>query len=111
MVISTIRMAIPVAKHNDALSILRPMAMQSRDDKGCLGYSVYRDIEDDNVLMIQGRWKSEENMGQHIRSEEYRNLLLVLEMSLKKPEIRFDTVSSSTGIETIEEIRNAVHMG
>ena len=110
MVISTIRMAIPAAKHNDALKILRSIAGQSRDDQGCISYSVYRDIEDDNVLMIQGNWKSEENMDQHVRSDEYRNLLLVLEMSLKQPEIRFDTISSSAGIETIEEIRSTIHM-
>jgi hypothetical protein len=46
-------------------------------------------------------------MDLHIRSDEYRNLLLVLEMALKQPEIRFDTISSSTGIETIEKIRKA----
>jgi len=111
MVISTIRMTIPVAKHNDALRILRSIAVQSRDEQGGLVYSVYKDIEDDKVLMIQGNWKSEENMGQHIRSDEYRNLLLVLEMSLKQPEIRFDTISNSTGIETIEEIRSASDIG
>jgi len=46
-------------------------------------------------------------MDLHIRSDEYRNLLLVLEMALKQPEIGFDTISSSTGIETIEKIRKA----
>jgi len=32
---------------------------------------------------------------------------MVLEMALEQPEIRFDTISSSTGIETIEKIRKA----
>jgi len=52
-------------------------------------------------------WRAEEDMDLHIRSDEYRNLLLVLEMALKQPEIGFDTISSSTGIETIEKIRKA----
>jgi hypothetical protein len=29
-----------------------------------------------------------------------------LEMGVKQPEIRFDTISSSTGIETIEKARS-----
>jgi hypothetical protein len=33
-------------------------------------------------------------------------VLLVLEMALKPPEIRFDTVSSSSGIEIIEKARS-----
>ena len=58
--------------------------------------------------MFQGAWKSEENMKSHIRSSEYLNLLLVLEMSLEKPEVRFDTISNSAGIETIEQIRTII---
>ena len=51
-------------------------------------------------------WRAEEDLDLHISSDEYRNLLLVLEMAPKKPEIRFDTLSSSTGIETIEKARS-----
>lgn len=111
MIRSTIRMAIPAAKHTDALRILKSIAVQSRDDPGCLSFCVYRDVDDDNVLMLQGMWKSEENLGRHIRSEGYRNLLLVMEMSLNQPEIRFDTISNSTGIETIVKMRSTVHSG
>jgi hypothetical protein len=44
----------------------------------------------------------------HLRSDEYRNLLLILEMALEQPEIRFDTISGSTGIETIEKARDFI---
>ena len=108
MVLSTIRMTIPVEKQNDALRIIRSIAVQSRDDRGCISCCVYRDIEDSNVLMLQGNWKDKDNLGLHIRSDEYLNLLLVLEMSLKQPEVIFDTISSSTGIETIEKIRSTI---
>ena len=55
--------------------------------------------------MLEEVWRTGEGLDLHLRSEEYRNLLLVLEMALKQPEIRFDTISSSTGIETIEKAR------
>lgn len=108
MIISTIRMAIPAEKQNDALRIIRSIAMHSRDSSGCLGYHFYKDIEDSDVLMLQGNWKSEENLNHHLRSDEYRNLLLVLEMSLKQPEVSFDIISSSMGIENIERIRGVI---
>ena len=108
MVLSTIRMTIPAEKQNDALRIIRSIVMHSRDDPGCLGYYLYKDIEDSNVLMLQGKWISEENLNLHVRTDDYRNLLLVLELSLKQPEVIFDTISSSTGIETIEKIRSTI---
>ena len=84
MVLSTIRMAIPAKKHNDALKILRSIAAQSRDDPGCLSCHIYRDMEDNNVLVLQESWEAEENLAFHVRSGEYRNLLLVMEMSIKR---------------------------
>ena len=46
-------------------------------------------------------------MERHLQSADYRQLLLVLEMATKQPEIRFDTILSSMGIETIEKARSS----
>ena len=67
---------------------------------------MYEDLDEKNVIMIEEMWQDEEALQRHLRSEEYLNLLLVLEMALRQPEIRFDTISSSTGIETIEKARS-----
>jgi quinol monooxygenase YgiN len=106
MVHSTIRMIIPAKKRDDALKILRSMAEQCRDDPGCLSCHIYEDLQEKNVLMIEEIWRAGEDLDLHIRSEEYRNLLLVMEVAPKQPEIRFDIISSSTGIETIEKARS-----
>ena len=42
----------------------------------------------------------------YLRSDQYHKVLLVLEMALKQPEVRFDIISRSTGIETIEKARS-----
>ena len=75
-------------------------------ETGCLGCHIYGDLQEENVLILEEIWRAEEDLELHLRSDEYRNLLLVMEMALKQPEIRFDTISSSTGIETIEKARN-----
>ncbi len=107
MILSTVRMTIPPQKRGEALKILRSMADQCRDDLGCLSCNIYEDLQEKNVLKIEGVWRNDEDLDLHIRSDEYRNLLLVLEMALKQPEIRFDTISHSTGIETIEKTRSS----
>ena len=106
MIIATIRMEIPPQKRGEALKILRSVADQCRYDDGCLSCHIYGDLLEKNVLMFEEVWRAEEDLEAHIRSEEYLNLLLVMEMALKQPEIRFDTISSSTGIETIEKARS-----
>ena len=75
-------------------------------EPGCLGCHIYGDLQEENVLILEEIWRAEEDLELQLRSDEYRNLLLVMEMALEQPEIRFDTISSSTGIETIEKARN-----
>ena len=105
MILSTLRMTILSKKRGEALRILRSVAEQCRVHSGCLGCHIYEDVQEDNVLMFEEMWRSEEDLNHHLRSEEYRKVLLVMEMAFKQPEIRFNTISSSTGIETIERAR------
>ena len=105
MIQATIRMTIPPQKSDAVLGILRSVLEQCRDNPRCLSCHLYGDLQEKNVLMLEEVWSSEEDLDQHIRSDEYRNLLLALELAVKRPEIKFNVVSTSTGIETIEKAR------
>ena len=98
-------MTIPPQKSGEALKILRSVVELCRDDSGCISCHIYGDLQENNVFMLHEVWRTEKDLEVHMRSDEYLNLLLVLEMALKQPEIRFDTISNSTGIETIEKAR------
>lgn len=106
MILSTIRMVIPSPKRSEALKILGTMTAQTRDDIGCLECSIYEDLQEKNTLLFKEIWETEEDLAFHIRTDKYRDLLLVMEMADKRPEIRFHTISESTGIETIEKFRD-----
>ena len=106
MMLATIRMSLPQQKREDALRILRSLAEQSRLQHGCISSRIYGDLEEENVIMIEEMWQSREDLERHLRSEEYRNLLLVVELALEFPDIKFNSISNSTGIETIEKIRS-----
>lgn len=110
MVHSTIRMVIPPEKRGEAVKILRSIVEQDRVQAGCLSSRIYEDAEEDNALMLEEMWRSEEDLKCHLQSEEYPKVLLVAEMALERPEIRFNVISSTTGIETIEKARGLRQM-
>ena len=105
MILATVRMKISPQKRGEALKILRSIVEGNRILPGCLRCRIYEDLEDDDVIMYEEMWKSEEELENHLRSEEYRKVLLVMEMGLNYPEVGFNTLTSSTGIETIEKAR------
>ena len=106
MVLATIKMLMSQQMRGEALKILRSIVEQCRIQPGCLSSCIYEDLDEENVIMIEEMWQDVEAMQRHLRSDEYLNLLLVLEMALRQPEIRFYTIASSTGIETIEKARS-----
>jgi len=105
MIVSTVRMTIPPRNRAEALKILSSISEQCRNYHGCICCHIYEDLQEEEVLMLEVLWMANEDLNLHIRSDEFRNLLMVMEMALKQPDIRFDTISHSAGIETIERAR------
>jgi quinol monooxygenase YgiN len=105
MIHSTIRIALAPEKLAEVVGILRAMAERTRADPGCLACHVYQDVQDARVLMLEELWKTPADLTRHLRGEQYRKVLLVMEMAGEPPEVRFNAISHSTGVETIEQAR------
>ena len=105
MVRSSIRMLIPPEKQGEALEILSSTIEQTQFESGCISCRIYRGVEDIRAIMLEELWMSDEDVQHHLRSERYRKILLVVEMVAEPPEIRFDTIAHSTGVEIIEHAR------
>lgn len=103
---ATARMQLPPKKYEEAFKILRLIVEQSRVQPGCISSRIYGDLEKKNTLLVEGIWQDKDDLEKYLCSEEYRKLLLVVEMALKCPEIRFETIAVSTGIETIAKAQN-----
>jgi quinol monooxygenase YgiN len=111
MVLTNIRMKIPPQKREEALRVLRYTAEGNRILPGCLSFRIYEDLQEDNVIMVEEFWKSQEDLERHLRSDEYQKLLLIMEMALQQPEIRFSRIAEESGIETIEKVRTKPSRG
>ena len=105
MVRSTIRMLIPFEKKSGALEILESLIEEIQFEPGCVSCHLYRSVQDVRAIMLDELWLSEAELQYHLRSERYRKILLVVEMAAEPPEIRFDMIAQSSGVETIEQAR------
>ena len=105
MIQSSLTIHFAPDKVDEALQILRSTVERTRAEAGCMGCSVYQDTEIQNQIIFSQKWKSEEDLQRHLRSKEYRKILLVMEMALTQPELRFDTITSTSGVETIKKAR------
>ena len=106
MLRSTIRMIIPPENHRDALEILASVSEQTQFEPGCVCSRLYQDVNDERITLLEELWLTLEDLQHYLQSEKYRKILLVIEMAAEPPEIRFDTIAQTSGMETIEQARN-----
>ena len=66
---------------------------------------LYQDTNSPNIMMLFEEWKDWESLENHIRSDTYRSILELMELSSKQPEIKFSRISSTKGMEFIEKLR------
>lgn len=105
---STIRMLIPLDKQSEALDILGSVKAQIQFEPSCISSRIYRGVDEVRAIMVEELWANDEDILRHLNSDAYRRVLLVIEMAEEPPEIRFDTIAKSSGVETIEKARQQV---
>lgn len=92
-------------KRKEILRAIRPLLAPTRVLKGCIRINLLQDIESPNVLTLVEEWKSQGDLDYHLCSDEFKMILQVMEMSRKRPEIRFHTIAGTSGLEVVQAVR------
>lgn len=104
MILATLRMIVRPEKRDVLLATIRGMLEPARVERGCLSYRFYQDVEDRNVFVLLEEWATQEDLDRHIRTDNQRQLLALVDLLGEEPELRFDTVSRTAGVELIEAV-------
>jgi len=88
------------------LEILRSIQGSVRTQPGCAAFDIYAEQGPESAVLLIERWETDAALEAHLRSEIYRSILGAIELSGERPEIRFEHVSGSQGMELIERLRS-----
>jgi hypothetical protein len=72
---------------------------------------IYEEHGPESAIVFIERFESDEALDEHVRSDTYRRILGAIDLSGVSPEIRFDHVSVSEGMELIHRSRKPVGTG
>jgi len=72
---------------------------------GCLSCRFFQSWPSQEVLQLEARWDNEENLVRHLKSDMYKRLLLLIELSATPPVLEFLTVTEFRGLDLVEEAR------
>ena len=101
MIVGTLRLLPSPDRHEQVLEILRSIQGPVSAQPGCVACHVYEEHGLGAIALVE-RWESEAALEAHICSNAYKHILSAIELSCAAPEVCFDFVSASEGMELIE---------
>ena len=104
MILSTINMIVRPERRSDLLETMRGMLEPARVERGCLSYRFYEDVENSNAFILMEEWATQEDLERHIAKDNQRRLLGLMDLLSEKPELRFNTVLHTAGMDLIESV-------
>lgn len=99
---ASIKLTVPPAKRNEMLQAIKAILEPVRLERGCINCHCYVDIEAENSIYIREEWETRDDLGAHVRSVHFGVLLGAMKMLTEEPEIRFNSIISTTGVEELK---------
>lgn len=91
--------------HAEIVQVLRSLVEPTRVQRGCVSCRLYLELNDPYPLTWFEEWETHRDFVRHLKSTPYKKILAALDMADAEPEVRFDTIVATTGLETVEAAR------
>ena len=105
MIIVRITMNALIEKRTEVMQTLLSMIEPTENERGCLSFQAFRDIEDKHGFALIAEWETREDLDHYIRSDRFSVLLGTKSLLCEPPQIEIHTVSHSEGMETVNAAR------
>jgi quinol monooxygenase YgiN len=105
MISFSLRIVVTPAKREELVSSVSRLLAPTRVQPDCLSARVYLDTEDEGAVTMVQEWASRSQLDRYLNSDAGKLLLAAMESSSVAPEIRFDTIQQSDGMEVFAQAR------
>jgi quinol monooxygenase YgiN len=96
---------------DEAAAVLRSLVGPVRSEPGCTQTRLLRDTGAHCAMTWEEEWRGIDEFEHHIRTPAFRQILAVIDMASKPPEVAIDEVASRRGFELVEEILKPLSVG
>ena len=106
MIVGTLRILPLPERRAEVLEVFQAIQGPVLAQPGCAACHIYEEQGPEPAVVLIESWETREALERHLRSEAYRLILGAIELSNGQPEVRFDHVSATEGMELIRRTRN-----
>jgi len=107
MICLTTKLSVEEKDRVPFLEAARYVAEQTRLIRGCNRFLIFQDLEERNDFILVEEWDSRGELQKHMRSANFRNMLAILELASRQPEIQLSSFDDSSGTDLLEKMVHA----
>lgn len=100
----SLKMQSPPGKREELFNVLKLLINPVSAIPGCLQCRLYEDTLQSGIFLIVEDWKTREDLVGQLETENFKKLMMVIEMSDTPPEIRCEDMQNNGGIAMIEAL-------
>jgi|HubBroStandDraft_6_1064221.scaffolds.fasta_scaffold18385_2 quinol monooxygenase YgiN len=106
MIIELMRISVPHQHKQEFSKALASLVSPLQLQPGCLSSQLSQAWPNQNGLYVEARWENEEYLVHYLRSQAYKRLLLLIELSAGPPVVEFFKVLQIRGLDLVQQVRS-----
>lgn len=99
-----IDMLFPADEVERAVQLLLSTVGRTESKSGCTACSVGRDAVEPARVRYNEVWTTKAAFRRHVRSEEFRRVLVAMDLSCEEPQVAVGTLAGRTGIDFLRDL-------
>ena len=105
MIVTTIRLQTNPENRKEILQTFRSLSSPIQSERGCKSCRIYRELGNDEEVMVIQEWDSRNHWDEHLRSDEFAVIIGAMSL-LQKPEtVEFQILDQLEGSRSVEAMR------
>ncbi len=105
MIVTTIKLHTDPENRKEILQTFRSLLNPMECELGCKSCRIYRELDNDEAVIVVQEWDSKTDLEEHLRSDEFAILIGAMSL-LRKPEtVEYQVLDHIEGSRSVEAIR------
>ncbi len=85
-------------KRKELMQTIQAIGEQTRKEKGCLSFFLYKDAENENFFSLIEKWKDRKDLQKHLNSKTFSVFLGAINLLSERSDITLSTALHSNGL-------------
>ncbi len=101
----TIEIRAKPGKFQELGQTLQALLPTIRNEKGCRGCRIYRDVEDGEIFFLSVHWKAQESLEEYLRSRNGSALLGAIDLLSERAAVKTSRDARWEGVHALKRMR------